>query len=648
MNTARIFTIAGSVTLNNLTMINATSKNSATHGGAITHSGGSLEINDCVFDNCKAVNSAGSTYYEGGAVYTTGTRLTVKGSKFSNSKGSSGGAISAKCPLTVDGSSFTSCSATDAGAALYTNNKLTVTNSTFIKCSSLAGTVTVVNSNYASTISSSVFLNNSASSDWGSVVHTYATGGARGSTEIVDCIIMGNTNYAFSSLVDSGSATITANNNWFGNNITNKNTKPVTTKGSVTLNQWLYLSADTNVTIYNYLFRNESVLMNFNLNHYATTSSNGTYNATNLPSVYLTLTSTNGELNTTNVTINRGASNDFIFTSTNNYSNASVTATYPGYVSDTHYFKIIPDDSYCALAKLIDEAEDVLNLTHGYHYYPEYDGNWINGVPISKALTVNAVNCTISGMNTARIFTIKGNVVLNNLTLVNATSKNSVSRGGAITHSGGSLEINDCVFDNCKAVNSAGSTYYEGGAVYTTGTRLTVKGSKFSNSKGSSGGAISAKCPLTVDGSSFTSCSATDAGAALYTNNKLTVTNSTFIKCSSLAGTVTVVNSNYASTISSSVFLNNSASSDWGSVVHTYATGGARGSTEIVDCIIMGNTNYAFSSLVDSGSATITANNNWFGNNITNKNTKPVTTKGSVTLNQWLYIDMFYRLMILF
>ena len=64
--------------------------------------------------------------------------------------------------------------------------------------------------------------------------------------------------------------------NWWGHNSTNKGslTPVIPAKPDrSTLNVWRYLSTDTNVTGYDYLFRNETVLMSFNLKHYTGSSS---------------------------------------------------------------------------------------------------------------------------------------------------------------------------------------------------------------------------------------------------------------------------------------------------------------------------------------------------------------------------------------
>ena len=113
---------------------------------------------------------------------------------------------------------------------------------------------------------------------------------------VTDSIILNNTaattttsNKMFSRVGDSGSFTL--NYNWWGHNSTNKGSLtpviPAKPTGS-TLNIWRYLSANTNVTSYDVLLVNETVLMNFDLNHY-TGSSSGT-RAVDFPTISLNLT----------------------------------------------------------------------------------------------------------------------------------------------------------------------------------------------------------------------------------------------------------------------------------------------------------------------------------------------------------------------
>ena len=199
--------------------------------------------------------------------------------------------------------------------------------------------------------------------------------------------------------------------------------------------------------------------------------------------------------------------------------NVSVTGDYLGLAFDTHKFTVVPDDSFSALVKLIDENKDgVLNLTHGYHYYEDYDSKYAAGIEITKDLVINAVNCTIDARYMARIFNIVGSsvdVTLNSLTMINA---NSTGQGGAITSTGGDLNIFDCIFENCTANNGQSN----GGAISSSGNSLVIRRSKFNNCIGNRGGAVyysqtSPSSYVEVHESNFTNIKGQN-GAALYAN----------------------------------------------------------------------------------------------------------------------------------
>ena len=429
-NLARIFTIAGNVVLNNITMINGTTQNSAFRGGAITHTGGSLEINDCIFENCKAVSD--TTYYPGGALYSNGNGLTIRRSKFNNNIASGGGAIiynptdTTGSSLVIIDSNFTNNVATSSdGGAIYTMigsldidgcnfvnntarsghggalftvvynaNKANIVNSNFEKNTAASGkyggaiyvydgsgqggykfdncsfisnkagvtggaiftryAFTVTNSkfidnsaNYGGAIYgslndfnvySSIFLNNHANA-YASTIHT-----SDNSPEIKDNIFLNNTGGSC-LIYHSGTGTLNADYNWFGNNASNKNTKLPTTAGTVTLDRWLYLDADTNVTGYDIVFKNETVLMNFNLNQWAgsSASSGGDYVASNLPAFNLTLSTVNGRVNTTFVNVTGGISDNFLFTSGENYGDSKVIGDYIGLARGTYTLNLVPD-----------------------------------------------------------------------------------------------------------------------------------------------------------------------------------------------------------------------------------------------------------------------------------------------------------------
>ncbi len=412
-----------------------------------------------------------STYYIKPSVQYVSS-ITANNCNFVNcSVTGDGGALYGGISSNLNNCNFVNCSAAGDGGALGGGISSNLNNCNFVNCSAL-NNGGVLSSNSIS-VTGSTFINNTAGG-YGAVAATTTTGNT-----FTNNIIINNTGTSGSSSVfySSNSATsYTLNNNWFGHNSTNKDNfdSIIAKPAKSTLNTWYYLDTETNNT-YNVLWRNEA---NTQV-RYAFKSTGSTGIVTSLPDITLSnVHAFNGTSDvSSSVSITNGVSDWFSFDAGNTYGDAGIIGDYNG-AKVGHVFQIVPEDSFSALNRIIGESTtDSLGLVHGYHYYPEYDSKFITGIPISKTFTINGNNYTINAMNTARIFTIAGSVVLNNLTMINATSESSATHGGAITHSGGSLELNDCVFDNCQAVS--GSTFYYGGALYSTGTALTIKRSSF-------------------------------------------------------------------------------------------------------------------------------------------------------------------------
>ena len=96
-----------------------------------------------------------------------------------------------------------------------------------------------------------------------------------------------------------------------------------------------------------------------------------------------------------------------------------------GNVELKHEFEIIyDDDSFTALYTLINKTgvDGLVNLTHDYVFY-DYDADYVNGIPIDKAVTINGNGFAISGMNQSSIFNISANnVSLKNIHFLDAIS----------------------------------------------------------------------------------------------------------------------------------------------------------------------------------------------------------------------------------
>ena len=83
--------------------------------------------------------------------------------------------------------------------------------------------------------------------------------------------------------------------------------------------------------------------------------------------------------------------------------------------------------TYTDLQRLID-ANTNLDLTYDFIYTPAIDGDkFPNGVNITKTITINGNNHTISGNNTLAVFYVNGTGVhLDNITFINAKAESTV------------------------------------------------------------------------------------------------------------------------------------------------------------------------------------------------------------------------------
>ena len=178
--------------------------------------------------------------------------------------------------------------------------------------------------------------------------------------------------------------------------------------------------------------------------------------------------------------------------------------------------------SFTQLAKDINNASSVLNLTNDYKYNSSSDSTYKAGINITKTLTINGNNHNIDGNNLARIFNVKGNLTLNFITFVNCYAD---EYGGAVYNSG-NLSVGNCSFVNCSARSS-------GGAIDNWYGNLSVGNCSFVNcSAGSSGGAVYNSGNLSVGNCSFVNCSANYGGAVNSWYGNLSFVSSRFVNCS--------------------------------------------------------------------------------------------------------------------
>ncbi|MGD0534088.1 MAG: right-handed parallel beta-helix repeat-containing protein [Methanoregula sp.] len=190
------------------------------------------------------------------------------------------------------------------------------------------------------------------------------------------------------------------------------------------------------------------------------------------------------------------------------------------------------------------------------------DGGAISAGGGTVTVTSSTItNCSVTSIGSAggAIYASGGTVTVTSSTISNCSA---TDYGGAISAGGGTAIVTSSTITNCSAnfggaIYAGGigavtvtystitncSAYYEGGAIYASGTigtiTITVTSSTITNcSAYYKGGAISTTgtVTVTIEGSStITNCSVTgnlSQGGAIYSDGLLTIMSSTFTNCS--------------------------------------------------------------------------------------------------------------------
>ncbi len=230
------------------------------------------------------------------------------------------------------------------------------------------------------------------------------------------------------------------------------------------------------------------------------------------------------------------------------------------------------DGTFKSLQDKINDAEEgsTITLENGYSYNDGFD---VNGIVISKALTIDGRGFTIDAKNKAKAFKISdaSNVTIKNLRIVNGMMSGHTEKTGYsgritayVMSSGAAIDIDNsmvtvvgCTFANnliegeggaicaqnsiLKVINSefygnqAINDSYGGGAIYVEKCTLNVENSNFNNNyaignEDSRGGAISVneKSTVLIRGCNFNNNFAVSEGGAICTFNfhdeKITMT----------------------------------------------------------------------------------------------------------------------------
>ena len=178
------------------------------------------------------------------------------------------------------------------------------------------------------------------------------------------------------------------------------------------------------------------------------------------------------------------------------------------------------DGSFASLQRKINSASEgsTVYLDNDYTYK-----NDLNGITITKSLTINGRGHSIDGLNKAMIFHIEGaqNVVLKNIVFKNGL--NNEYGGAAIYSMLSNVEIQSCTFDFNIALN--------GGCIYASNSQITADDCSFERSGvlGAGGAICSIYSDLFFSDTHFRSNFAQVAGGDIFSHGgQLIFSDSTF------------------------------------------------------------------------------------------------------------------------
>ena len=209
-------------------------------------------------------------------------------------------------------------------------------------------------------------------------------------------------------------------------------------------------------------------------------------------------------------------------------------------------------DSFHDLQVLIDNSTgDVINLEKDYVYNNDTDsylsihdrspigditlftGDSDRGILINKSVTINGNGHSIDAGNMTRIFNIVAdNVVLKNITFLNANCFDPHATYSEVIMIGGPMPPNAVVYDSGKFGDEA-LHYFglcrKGGAIYCSGNGLKITDSTFKGNIADIGGAIYIDGPNSqLSNLTFSNNTSNDGGAVFVSGKNATILKSEF------------------------------------------------------------------------------------------------------------------------
>ncbi|MBQ2653992.1 MAG: right-handed parallel beta-helix repeat-containing protein, partial [Methanobrevibacter sp.] len=564
----RIFDIyrgVSNVNINDINFVNAKS----TSGSVITIEYGADNVN---IKNCNFTNNTATNY--AGAIDCIGDYCTIDNCNFIyNTAASKAGAI-----------------------RYYHDTQAYIKNSNFINNTvdeGGNGGGAIYDDDGKISISKSTFFNNSAKNMLGGTIYS------KKAITISDSIILNSTgNY---DIYDASGITI--QNSWVGNTFDNYNTNPNVYYLSSYYSSWLYL---------NIKFYEDFAVVSLNEVYVASSGSSSIYSNYNLPEITLNINSTSLDLGGIDK-ITLDANGQAIVPYTKISEDAKLTVG-NDYVSLTKECKV---GDFDCLQNLIDSSTgNTIELTRNYTFIDGVD-TLINGISITRDITIDGKGFTIDGSNLARILYITTNgVTLKNINFVNGYA----SHGGAIYNNGGSgFELINCTFENNVAYNNPGGAIY----TYSNGVNNFINCTFIGNKMTKSG----------------------QYGGAIYIyeySGRNNFIGCTFINNSAYYGGAIATASGKAITnVDKSVFVTNTANY----YPSIYIKGGTSAEFYLKNSII-----FSKGFTTDSSTQVYVANNlgagdvdyNWWMHTSDNykQNGYIRYSGGGLTVNKWLYLDL--------
>ena len=226
-------------------------------------------------------------------------------------------------------------------------------------------------------------------------------------------------------------------------------------------------------------------------------------------------------------------------------------------------------------SKINGNQDEIVILEKDYAYDDSTDESYKEGIKITRKVTIDGQNHTISGSNQAKIFNISSSDVT--IMNINFIKGNSTKMGGAILWNGDNGKLTGCNFTQ----NQECSDYsdYGGGAIYWNGDNGKLTGCNFTqNQAGSCGGAIYWNGDNgIVNNNTFTNNSAFTEGGAIwwggiylkeYLANNGTINNNIFIQNQAKRGSGGAIDFiSHNGTINNNIFIQNQAKTGYGGAI---------------------------------------------------------------------------------